>query len=159
MKRTYIVAVVAFAFATAWANSSPALKGPFEITPHKVHQGSISGQMTLSMNNSVVTAVKLDLDKPVFGNSSFKSSEQWSGTPGTGSSQQLVLAFKLQGPPHPFYFVFVGTSADGGVTESGSIFRVDAKLSDIQAAAQMPLPAQPSGWLEVGSATLKGDFL
>jgi hypothetical protein len=155
---------IAFALALAigwqqagglWAAPSPTLKGPFQIKANFVHTSGISGQMTLSQANNKVTGVKLDLDKPVFGHSSFPSSEQWSATPGTGSAEQLVVAFRLQGPPHTFYFVFVGTSADGGLTESGSIFRVDAKLADIQAAAAQPLPAQPTGWKEVGNATLK----
>jgi hypothetical protein len=159
MKKTFVAAAVTsvLAFGALWASPPSKLKGPFQITPHVVHQGSISGQMTLSQANDKVTGVKLDLDKPVFGTSSFSSSEQWSATPGTGSSQQLVVAFKLQGPPHTFYFVFVGTSADGGLTESGAIYRVDETLSNIQAQAASPLPSQPTGWKEVGNVTLKAE--
>jgi hypothetical protein len=142
--------------AGLWAAPAPKLAGPFEVKPQVVHRDAIAGTMTITQSATKVTGIKLDLDKPVYGRPSFASSEQWSATPGEGSAQQLVVAFKLQGPPHAWYFVFVGTSADGGLTENGSIYRVDATLPQIQAAAQAIIPAQPgTGWKAVGTATLK----
>ena len=156
-KKTILAGAIAAVLMQSglWAAPPAKLVGPMQLKPQIFHREPITGTLTLSQNGSGVNGVKIDLDKPLMGRSSYSSSEQWSGTNGAGSSQQFVVAYKLQGPPHAWYFVFVGASADGGQTESGPIFRVDAKLSDIQAQAQNPLPAQPTGWKLVGSATLK----
>jgi hypothetical protein len=151
-----VVMVVAGEKVTpVWATPPVKYVGSFQVTPQEFHPDVISGQMILSLSGGQVSGVTMNLDKPVFGHSSLSSGEQWSGTPGEGSAQELVVAFKLLGPPHPWYFVFVGGSVDGGLTEQGTIYRADAKLSDIQATAQSPITSAPAGWKSVGTATLK----
>src|SRR6185295_9803023 len=57
------------------ANSPPKLVGPMQLKPEIFHPDPITGTMTLTQSSSGVTGVKVDLDKPIMGRSSYSSSE------------------------------------------------------------------------------------
>lgn len=140
----------------AYAAATPNYQGEFQVDPKVEHTSPISGKMTLSFDGTTLTQVLLNLDQPVFGSSTFSSSEQWSAVAGIGSSSDLVVVFKLQGPPHTFYFVMTTSSPDGGVTLNGTIYRVNDTMADIQAIVTHNFSGAPSSWDNVGDATLKG---
>lgn len=140
----------------ALAASAPKFEGTFQLQPKVMHSGTISGKMDLLYDGANLTQVKLALDHPVFGLSAVSSSEQWASPLSVAASDaQTVYAFRLMGPPHPWYFVMVLTSSDGGQTLQGTIYRANCKLPDVQNTAKSPITALPAGWSVIGNAVLK----
>ena len=137
------------------ASPAPTYEGSFQANPEPPHSGPISGKMSLLMNGSQLSEVDLSLDQPVFGSSAYASIEQWLGTAGSGAAPQTAVVFKLQGPPHTWYFVLIASSSDGGITLQGTLFSANATMQEIQAAVKNPASGTPANWQSIGSATLK----
>lgn len=129
--------------------------GTFEMDPKVAHKEKITGRMLLQYDDASLKAVKLTTDKPVFGKSVFPSTEQWSGGVATTANSPTVAAFKLQGPPHKWYYVLVAQTADGGGTLDGKLYKAASTLAEIQAAAKTSLNPIPTTWKAMGSAILK----
>ena len=154
--RAVVVGVLTWMMGTV-VFAAPVAKysGDFTATPTAPHAGTMSGKMTALYDGPKIASVVLDLDQAIYGKKSYASKEQWVTTAGADASAQLVLVFRLQGPPHPWYFVFVGTSTDGGITLQGPVFGANSSLSDIQEVAKHPIVATPARWDAIGHATLK----
>ena len=150
-----IVLPVLLAATFAFGAPLPKLQGDFQVHPEVGHPGAISGKISLVYDGVAITQVSLALDHPVYGRSSLVSSEQWVAPVVVVAPGQSVYAYKLIGPPHPWYFVLVGASSDGGVTVQGTIYRADSTLADIQKIALAPIVGVPANWKAVGSATMK----
>jgi hypothetical protein len=140
----------------ARAAGAPLYQGDFQLHPKVMHNDPITGKMSLIYDGDVLKDVRLMLDQPVFGYSNLGSSDRWATAVSTATADaQTVVAFRLQGPPHAWYFVAVVTSPDGGVTLNGTLYRADTKLKDIQKTAQAAIQSTPTKWTAIGSVTLK----
>ena len=155
MKRQITCWLFFLSTLVAFADESHSLKGRFELKPTLIHTSPITGVMTLTFDGDKVSAVQIGLDQPIHGSSDYRSNEQWSVQTLTNSANmQLGLAYKLEGPSHKWYFVWVGNSTDSKVSYSGNIYKVKEALADIQKKLTDGVSSDPADWKRVGAATL-----
>lgn len=156
MKLIALALFAAFFAVSAKADPVARYDGNFTITPLVMHTEPITGKLSVMYEKDALTQVRVKLDKSIMGKTDFVSTEQWiNEVAPTAIGQQVVLAFKLQGVPHKWYFVWVGTSTDGGVAYQGGIFKAKATLAEIQEALKSGSPTDPAGYKKVGDAILK----
>lgn len=121
------------ASAIAWAAPTKYV-GNFEIAGNAIHKQGVAGTMTLNIDGDTITQVVLKTTAPVFGQSEFASTEQAVFSNSTSNPPQMAVAFKLKGPPHKWYYLFVSTTTDGGKSYTGSFLKATGTLDDIKKA-------------------------
>ena len=155
LKLTLVAALLIFANV---AKADPVLKfsGPFEMPAGGMHKDAMVGVANLYFDAAVLAKVEMNPDKPIKGLKNIPSAEQHSYTRAMeNGEEQLGVAFLLVGPPHKWFYVFVGNTADQGKTYTGSYFKVNSPIADIEAVLAAGVTADPAGWKKIG----KGSFL
>jgi hypothetical protein len=149
------VILMALMAGSAWAAPTAAFRGSFELNPTLGHPAKITGMLTDLHEGELFASVQVDLDNPVFGKKQFASKEHAEARPTVEGKAQLLLAYKLQGTPHKWYYVLVSETADGGLTFDGKLYRVEETLEQIQAAFAPGIRVVPAAWKLKGTAILK----
>lgn len=163
MKTTFaFIALSLFVFGTGFTNPSYPLgdpiakfNGDFSVMPTVMHKTKITGKIALNYGDAGLANVAVTLDLPILGKTSFLSKEQYLVNTQPGGAYQMGAAWKLAGPSHKWYFVFVGGSPDNGQTVSGSVYRVDDTLENIQKILDAGVTADPANWKKLGDANFK----
>ncbi|MEQ1877228.1 MAG: hypothetical protein ABL958_11315 [Bdellovibrionia bacterium] len=149
---------VLFAFAllcsvTAFAVPTVKYNGSLTIVPNTIHKDGVKGQVDLVFEGENLLKVDMKTEKPVFGKSQFLSAEQAIFSRTVGEAAQIAVVFKLQGTPHKWYFVYIGTTVDQGATYAGKLHKVTNTMEGITTV--LTGGQTPSDWKIVGSGTLK----
>lgn len=149
------------AASSASARTETVLSGDVTIEPKAMHPGPVKGHLKAVFADDALASLSLKLDKPIMGKVDFPAVEQWFGKVSTGQSTQLALAFRLFGPPHGWYFVFVGSSSEGIVFD-GKIYKVRDSFESIKSTLKSGVPETadgkpkvPSNWRAIGTSSLK----
>jgi hypothetical protein len=150
------IALAAAAAAPVLALGAPTavFQGAFELNPTLGHPTKITGTLSVLHDAGALTGIQVDLDNPVFGKKQFPSKEQAEARPTVSGKGQLLLAYKLQGTPHKWYYVLVSDTADGGLTYAGQMYRAEETLEQIQARFTPGITEIPAAWKARGTATL-----
>ncbi len=147
---------VLFSVSFIWAEPTPWLSGPFQIGP-AMHP-PISGKMTLLFEGKEFKTVQLDLDKPVRGSALYLSKQQVVFEIPKESGSQVALAYKLDGPPHRWYFVAIANSTPTIAIQSmysGAIYKVYAgSLAEVSEKIKNGVDQIPDDWEVIGTVNL-----
>jgi len=138
---------------TAFGAASVKYQGSIVIPAQGPHSGGISGNIQILFDGNNLSSVVITPSTPVFGHSSFLSSEQAVYSETVGSSADLVVVFKLVGPPHPWRFVLVTSTTDQGKTyPKGVVYDVNETADAIK--KDLDSGSIPSTWIKIGSVDL-----
>jgi hypothetical protein len=155
--------VVAWALtvsAIAGADDLARFAGTFEFEANKPHKDGMKGSLKLlykeTKKDEVIsyelTSVFLKSEKPVFGKTEFPSTEQTELSTVDDKGTHLAVVFKLKGPPHKWYYVYVLTSADEGKNFEGVFYRADNTVEDI--LKSLNAGELPETWKTEGKGSL-----
>ena len=154
--RSILVIALALVSIASQAAAIVSYEGAFKITPEVTHRQSISGVMSLMSENGKFVGVDQKLDKAVFGMSDLSSSVQFMNIKELAAGTQLSVAYQLDGPPHEWFFVFVSTSIDGGLTYPGTFYKVDLSTKNMKTLISTGVSDPvPSDWKKIGEGILK----
>ncbi len=158
--KTLAVACALTMSAVAGADDLTRFVGTFEIEAKKPHKEAMTGELQLlykevkkdDVTTYELSSVFLKADKPVYGKTEFPSTEQSELQTVDDKGAHLALVFKLKGPPHKWYYVFVATSADEGKNFEGVFYRADNTVEDI--LKSLNAGELPETWKTEGKGTL-----
>jgi hypothetical protein len=158
--KTLAVAWALTMSAIAGADDISRFTGTFEFEAKKPHKDNMTGSLQLlykevkkdEATTYELTSIFLKADKPVFGKTEFPSTEQNELQTVDDKGTHLALVFKLKGPPHKWYYVFVATSADEGKNFEGVFYRADNTVEDI--LKSLNAGELPETWKTEGKGTL-----
>lgn len=143
--------------AAVAVHADPVLKlaGPFEMPAGGMHKEAMTGTTKLYFDADKLAKLEIIADKPIKGLKDIPSAEQYAYTKAlTADQEQLGVAFKLVGPPHSWYYVFVANTADQGKTYAGVYYKVKGAIADIETVLAAGVTADPTGWKKIGTGTL-----
>lgn len=128
--------------------------GPMAIHPQgPMHKGDITGKLNLLFDGDNFSSVRVDLDLPVMGKTSYPSKEQAMNLlPRSEQLLQLSVVYKLNGPIHKWYFVVVANSTGGPF--DGIIYKVTDTMESIETILKAGIDIAPITWKEVGTVSL-----
>lgn len=162
--KTLFVACALTMSAIAMADDVVRFAGDFEFNATKPHKDGMKGSSADSLklfyketkkDDAVtyeLTSVFLKTDKPVFGKTEFPSTEQTELSTVDDKGTHLAVVFKLKGPPHKWYYVYVLTSTDEGKKFEGVFYRADNTVEDI--LKSLNAGELPETWKTEGKGTL-----
>ncbi|OGQ36213.1 MAG: hypothetical protein A3F16_04985 [Deltaproteobacteria bacterium RIFCSPHIGHO2_12_FULL_43_9] len=163
MKRALAFFLVVFLvnIGSTWASTRVDFVGRFEITAETFHKDVVPGaiQLFFEINDETAektfTQIKLSLDKEVKGNFFYLSKEQsLVSRINQDRSAGLATAFKLDGPPHKWYYVFVTESSRFSPRFDGTFYKVKDELANILTLLNAETLVIPEEWKNVGTVTL-----
>jgi hypothetical protein len=150
----HVLIAFALLFSTvSFAAPTVKFKGSLAVEPNTIHKEGVKGQMDLVFEGDKFTKVDLKTEKPIFGKTQFASSEQAVFSRVIGDAAQMAVVFKLQGSPHKWFFVYIGTTVDSGETYLGKVHKVLNTMEVITTA--LTAGQTPIEWKAVGTASLK----
>ena len=120
--------------ATTWAAPTVKYTGTFSIQAAGAHNATLTGDMKLTFDGEQLTSVYVKPSKPIFGFAEFTSKEQYAFSNTASNPPQMAVIFKLKGPPHTWYYVFLFETKDEGKTFSGTVYKGDKTVEDIKKA-------------------------
>ncbi|MBI2026961.1 MAG: hypothetical protein HYS98_04050 [Deltaproteobacteria bacterium] len=122
--------------------------GKFLLEPKIMHNKPISGEMSLLFGSDKMSLVNLKLDEEVKGKDNYQSKEQEFFRIEAADLNQVIVVFKLDGPPHKWYFV--GVANKGEDIFDGTFYKVKSKLEDIVKEVGSGIREIPTQWKKVG---------
>lgn len=163
MKKVFALFLVSFFVNIGFASATTQVDyvGRFVINAEAFHKDVITGNIQLSFDvtdmtfEKIFTQVKLSLDKEVKTKFFLLSKEQAIVSKiNLDRSARLASAFKLDGPPHTWYFVFVAESLKFSPRFDGTFYKVRDTLENILAILNAETIVIPAEWKNVGTVTL-----
>lgn len=143
------------AFLATLALGSSALAnmhGPFSIEAKIFHKVTITGNVAVtSTDGNNCSSIVMNTDQTVMTKNSFSSTEQKCVASVDNKLQGLI--FKLQGPPHKWYYVFIGAGEDA-TNYQGVWYKAANTMDEIEAILRQGNATIPQGWKVVGSGSL-----
>jgi hypothetical protein len=138
--------------SNSYAATTVKYKG-LTVEPNTIHKEGVKGQVELVFEGDKLIKVDLKTEKPIFGKSLFSSSEQAVFSRIIPDAAEIAVVFKLQGAPHKWYFVYIGTTVDQGATYLGKLHKVANTMEGISSI--LTSGQTPADWKAVGSGSLK----
>jgi hypothetical protein len=139
-------------FSLVLFSSTIKYQGSLTVAPNIIHKAGVRGNVDMIFDDEKISKVELKTEKAVFGKTHFTSSEQAVFSRVVPDGAQMAVVFKLQGAPHKWYFVYIGTTVDLGASYLGKLHSVSGSLETI--AATLKAGQTPSEWKDVGTASL-----
>jgi hypothetical protein len=158
MKSTLLILVTVFFSQLSFAGIAPKYSGEFQFDPKGGHSGAITGTLTLaSSDEAQFSEVVLVPSAPVFGKKELRSDTLLTHYIVDGSPDRLAAIMSLKGTPHKWFFVWLLTSEDGGITYQATFYKVAGNVEDIlkEVAKAELLPIET--WKPVGEGVVKKD--
>lgn len=152
MKKMILNLLPIFICATSWG--APVIKytGHFSIDPNVIHKDGVQCAVQLAFEGDILSKVQIKTEAVVYGRTDFPSVEQAMMSAVVANQADIAVIYRLQGPPHKWYFLYLASSSDLGKTYKGTVYKATASLSDIQAT--LVSGVLPASWMAVGTGTL-----
>ncbi|MCB9094680.1 MAG: hypothetical protein H6621_06385 [Halobacteriovoraceae bacterium] len=152
MKKNQLIKLLVLGFSILTFNMSFAQEGSPEQAEVNIQNGKPHGDLTGVLRayytDGKVTKIEMEMDQEVMGSKSFDSTEAWS----YDSETQSALVYKLKGPTHKWYFVYLGEKESSG-SSAGNLYKVRETMDDIVYELKSGFNPKkiPSTWKKVGN--------
>ena len=147
--------VYAFLFLAtmAYAELAAGFQGGFIFDP--IHKGPVTGVISLLFEGSTFSLVQVDLDKPILGQKTFLSKEHnMVSVDRPGLPSQISVIYKLERPPHKWYFVLIANATEQGNIFAGNFYKVPLTMEEILNLVKDGIDTIPDTWKHVGTTSL-----
>ncbi|HEX4922553.1 MAG TPA: hypothetical protein VFV50_00635 [Bdellovibrionales bacterium] len=148
-----MILLISCSLTDARAAATLKYTGEMETIAGAPHNDGVKGQVKVFFDEMSFTQLVLTTTKPVFGKTEFPSTEQKAFFREASGVTQLALVFKLKGPPHKWYYVYMGETSDQGATYAGKILKAPNTMDQI--GESLAAGNIPQAWSNEGSMSLK----
>ncbi len=156
MKKVFGVVYAVLLLANlAYAELALGFQGGFILNPAVMHKGPVTGVISLLFEGSTFNLVQMDLDKPIMGQKTFLSKEQNMITVNReGLPAQISVIYKLERPPHKWYFVLIANATEQENIFAGNFYKVPLTMDEILNLVKDGIDTIPDTWKHVGTTSL-----